>query len=726
MAIKYFKSRDVKVFPCAYRGYYELNGQQISFDPEARLTTEENLAGSGSAILAKPFIGETPYDWCEAANGFSLMGTTPMYIAIGGHKFLINKTLADLGSGAIGRKDIYFGVCFATKELSADNTFDSKRTTKVIASLKRFEITTLDEKFTQDDVEDYYFTGACYSLTKQDLIDLAAQAPSGFVVKYFRLGIKSGGVNAIDPIYQIPVKVSTPIGTDMSLDIGKIDIGSLDLDENIAINIGTKKSTGSYKTTTSISSTDVNINADNVGIAGTTTITGDVEINGSIVGDLNINSDSTTNAHNINIYGGNTTGGTATGGIKINAGTNCTGLTEIGNATGKINLEGNVYINNSDASKSDNITLGKITSNKTNTIYISGGKTASGTATGGIFINTGSSNTGKTEIGNATGVLNLKGDTIEINGGSSAFSAGVKINNNTGVGQTTIGNDTDGITKILGTVTLGKNDASSTNSIYIYGGKTASGSTTGSININNGNSTGSTTIGNTTGTLNLAGGNLGITSSNGLTLQGTQIAVNTPSGGNNRYFQITGNTNSIEIAPSHDLVFFDFGKNNAVLTIPTTRPASGDEGAYLNNGTTKGLYCHNIYLTAGNGTTIFTTFYFSWINDVKTPYSGTIVSSGLGTELGNKLGTAEVGNTYAYYPAFGNRSVGATGNNQKWMCNRFMIMPASGSITTPYIRAFYNQVLGEGSTGTTYDTSYVGYENFSNTTISQDIVFKVL
>lgn len=678
MAIKYFKSRDIKVFPCAYRGYYELNGQQISFDPEARLTTEENLAGSGSAILAKPFIGETPYDWCEAANGFSLMGTTPMYIAIGGHKFLINKTLADLGSGAIGRKDIYFGVCFATKELSADNTFDSKRTTKVIASLKRFEITTLDEEFTQDDVEDYYFTGACYSLTKQDLIDLAAQAPSGFVVKYFRLGIKSGGVNAIDPIYQIPVKVSTPIGTDMSLDIGKIDIGSLDLDENIAINIGTKKSTGSYKTTTSISSTDVNINADNIGIAGTTTITGDVKVNGSIVGDLNINSDSTTDAHNINIYGGNTTGGTATGGIKINAGTNCTGLTEIGNATGKINLEGNVYINNSDASKSDNITLGKITSNKTNTIYISGGKTASGTATGGIFINTGSSNTGKTEIGNTTGELGLKGNGINLTGSATSINT--------------------------------------TNTLSL------SGSTT-NINVSSGN----TTIGNTTGALNLIGGSgLGITSENGLTLQGTQIAVNTPSGGNNRYFQITGNTNSIEIAPSHDLVFFDFGKNNAVLTIPTTRPASGDEGAYLNNGTTKGLYCHNIYLTAGNGTTIFTTFYFSWINDVKTPYSGTIVSSGLGTELGNKLGTAEVGNTYAYYPAFGNRSVGATGNNQKWMCNRFMIMPASGSITTPYIRAFYNQVLGEGSTGTTYDTSYVGYENFSSTTISQDIVFKVL
>jgi hypothetical protein len=37
----FFKSRDIKVFPCTYRGK---NGDNSVFNPEARLNTEANFA----------------------------------------------------------------------------------------------------------------------------------------------------------------------------------------------------------------------------------------------------------------------------------------------------------------------------------------------------------------------------------------------------------------------------------------------------------------------------------------------------------------------------------------------------------------------------------------------------------------------------------------------------------------------------------------------------------
>ena len=51
--MNYFKSKDVRVFPCSYRGNYEINNGSVTFDPEARLNTESNLISAGGKLGLK-------------------------------------------------------------------------------------------------------------------------------------------------------------------------------------------------------------------------------------------------------------------------------------------------------------------------------------------------------------------------------------------------------------------------------------------------------------------------------------------------------------------------------------------------------------------------------------------------------------------------------------------------------------------------------------------------
>ena len=59
--MNYFKSKDVRVFPCSYRGNYEKNNGSVTFDPEARLNTESNLISAGGKLGLKEsyFIEKT-------------------------------------------------------------------------------------------------------------------------------------------------------------------------------------------------------------------------------------------------------------------------------------------------------------------------------------------------------------------------------------------------------------------------------------------------------------------------------------------------------------------------------------------------------------------------------------------------------------------------------------------------------------------------------------------
>lgn len=50
MAYKYFKSEQVKVFPCSYRGYTGATSEQVPYDAEARMLTEHNFLHAGSNL----------------------------------------------------------------------------------------------------------------------------------------------------------------------------------------------------------------------------------------------------------------------------------------------------------------------------------------------------------------------------------------------------------------------------------------------------------------------------------------------------------------------------------------------------------------------------------------------------------------------------------------------------------------------------------------------------
>ena len=64
----YVLSKDIRVFPCAYRGYYDTDGTDAKvFDPEARSTTESNFTNT----FQKLSLNKTSYvvDW--SSNGTS-------------------------------------------------------------------------------------------------------------------------------------------------------------------------------------------------------------------------------------------------------------------------------------------------------------------------------------------------------------------------------------------------------------------------------------------------------------------------------------------------------------------------------------------------------------------------------------------------------------------------------------------------------------------------------
>ena len=52
----YFNSKDVRLFPNAYRGFTSVSGVQKVFNPEARLPSEYNLTNIVKALGKKSFI----------------------------------------------------------------------------------------------------------------------------------------------------------------------------------------------------------------------------------------------------------------------------------------------------------------------------------------------------------------------------------------------------------------------------------------------------------------------------------------------------------------------------------------------------------------------------------------------------------------------------------------------------------------------------------------------
>jgi len=134
IATTFIRSKNVKIFPCAYRGYYSAaNGSKV-FDPEARGFTEYNY----SNIYSKPSISKESFviSW----ETFGKLDTdnyhTLLKCVIGGYYFEIKDLFPEdfWDSERNKRKVLALRVEEITLATS-DETADGTRTSKVIDSL---------------------------------------------------------------------------------------------------------------------------------------------------------------------------------------------------------------------------------------------------------------------------------------------------------------------------------------------------------------------------------------------------------------------------------------------------------------------------------------------------------------------------------------------------------------------------------------------------------------
>lgn len=111
----YFESKDVRVFPCSYRGYKEGDTNLIVFDPEARMNTEYNYINSASTGNIDSYI----LSWSE--DGI-------LKCVIHGYYFEITT-----GSDLTDIKPAYLNIALASITLGTSSA-DSDRQTEILTS----------------------------------------------------------------------------------------------------------------------------------------------------------------------------------------------------------------------------------------------------------------------------------------------------------------------------------------------------------------------------------------------------------------------------------------------------------------------------------------------------------------------------------------------------------------------------------------------------------------
>ena len=145
---KYFKSKDVRVFPSSFRGTYksgtDILSPEVTFDPEARLNTEANF------ILPKAELGKKTYiiDYNETSHTVSFM----LY----GYYFEItdiNNYLDEIAGRSIGLK--VRPIRLHDSDVTLVKEEDTPRNTEVLDSWEEASEKILDYKL--DD--QYCFTG---------------------------------------------------------------------------------------------------------------------------------------------------------------------------------------------------------------------------------------------------------------------------------------------------------------------------------------------------------------------------------------------------------------------------------------------------------------------------------------------------------------------------------------------------------------------------------------
>lgn len=146
---KYFKSKDIRVFPSSFRGAYKSGlssiDPEISFDPEARLNTEANF------ILPKPALGKTSYilEYNTTKDKITFV--------LGGYYF----ELLEVSTYISELKNKYVGIKLRTvtlhdvTNLESQFQYDISRNTDILDSWHEASDLILDYKFDTT----YCFTG---------------------------------------------------------------------------------------------------------------------------------------------------------------------------------------------------------------------------------------------------------------------------------------------------------------------------------------------------------------------------------------------------------------------------------------------------------------------------------------------------------------------------------------------------------------------------------------
>ena len=178
---KYFLSKNVKIFPCAYRGYYNKddNGDTESFvfDPEARSTTEANFTNTFHKISTTKI--SYVLDWTPDGTP---EGTGTLKCVIDGYYFEISNYSIDDFFDKTNPDNIRpYYLCIKTEEVGLGSTverntkeIDIERTTNIITSFESATADTYLDLATQSGV--YYFSGLMLTTT---VPDNATATPTG-------------------------------------------------------------------------------------------------------------------------------------------------------------------------------------------------------------------------------------------------------------------------------------------------------------------------------------------------------------------------------------------------------------------------------------------------------------------------------------------------------------------------------------------------------------------
>lgn len=125
---RYIESQNIKIFPCAYRGYYNnVSGETAVIDPEARSNTETNFTETFHKLSANKESYVVSWDKDNAILKCVIGG---YYIEVYNHN-----TLEDWFKDPTGKCLPYY-LCITTSpvDLGTDGTVDGDRKTRLLAS----------------------------------------------------------------------------------------------------------------------------------------------------------------------------------------------------------------------------------------------------------------------------------------------------------------------------------------------------------------------------------------------------------------------------------------------------------------------------------------------------------------------------------------------------------------------------------------------------------------